>query len=370
MSIMMKSIIIWFGALVSLVWGQTESFAPTRPGEYRGHSHCWIGFSFDFCCEGGPVGRGNDMCWVGEFTYRSCCMAPELQDQRSNLANQLVNLQGETMNSYQLAAHAAATDVTELMQFRQWENYDDLHDPDLNLWVPRALYPAWSKSPAAMDCYSATFMKARFWPKLLENYDNSAARKLDVLGSPALHPISDDPTMPLMSSEIASHLMHLATVESILYDENGEQRLSPANVNQPLSITEVGGGFGAAAILAIDLFDELERYVIVDLPQPILLVKTLSEVILPAEKRQKLILADATDPDVEHHLDRVPTKFFLSCSAYSELHPALRRRYFDTIIQKSDFGMIIDNSYLQWSRGMFDLNTTHSGGVLFINSSK
>ena len=173
--------VILFRLLAILGVTQTQAQAPTaealppaRPGEWRGSDHCWVaGYSYDKCCEGGPIGTGDETCWIGEFTYRRCCMSPEVLRRRSHLANYLVGLQGDRMSIYQEASHVAATDGDELMSFRHWDDYDKLHDERFNLWVARALAPAWQKSPAAIDCYAAAFTKARFWPKLKDNWEEN-----------------------------------------------------------------------------------------------------------------------------------------------------------------------------------------------------
>ena len=274
-------------------------------------------------------------------------------------------------SDYARAAKAAATNKSHLKRFRTWGQYTDTPElraefaRDSDLWVPRVLSEAWSKQAECLDCYQRFFTKARFWPRLKQNWEESAAFRLDLIGEPFLiESTYEGEAMPAMSAEIAGHLMLLTFVEELLYGRKGTVDLRHYWYNETYSaIAEVGGGFGAMAIMAIDLFDDLGSYTIVDIPQVLALVYVLASLTLPHEKIVKLNVVDATSSDAEASLDNVPVELFFSSSAYSELHPLIRRRYYETLVQRAPLGLIIDNSYTQWQRGMFDLGGGDSGGV-------
>ena len=102
-------------------------------------------------------------------------------------------------------------------------------------------------------------------------------------------------------------------------------------------VVEVGGGFGMLAFLILRAFD-VASYTIVDLPEVLELQKRFLGELLPNAAKKLVFL-----PPELRQKRQLSYDLFISLTAFSELHTAVQKAYFEGIVIVSSLGYIVDN---------------------------
>ena len=196
-----------------------------------------------------------------------------------------------------------------------------------------------------MTCWSPSENSSRWFKFFIYNHLKNKDEKFFELFSNLKNINLGNPTS-IKFNNIEVNIDYLLGIEEFTFILDNLNKLEYS------SIIEIGAGFGRTAHTFLQLSNNIKEYIIIDLPEMIVLSKKYLESVLDKEDFKKIIFYE-----VGENIEKIYSDLVININSFQEMNGPVIDQYYENVISNSKY-LYLRNAICKYSPSIFDINNS------------
>jgi len=196
-----------------------------------------------------------------------------------------------------------------------------------------------------MTCWSPSENSSRWFKFFIYNHLKNKDEKFFELFSNLKNINLGNPTS-IKFNNIEVNIDYLLGIEEFTFILDNLNKLEYS------SIIEIGAGFGRTAHTFLQLSNNIKEYIIIDLPEMIVLSKKYLESVLDKEDFKKIIFYE-----VGENIEKIYSDLVININSFQEMNDPVIDQYYENVISNSKY-LYLRNAICKYSPSIFDINNS------------